>query len=121
MPTSACRRARGSRIPGGSAAALASHSVALDLALNNREHGRPQAPGPQTQGFVERFRRRGLDGFCRPVFRETFYESVVARQADLDTWLAPCYTEPRRQGGGAMGRRPVDTVRQYLATVRHED
>jgi transposase InsO family protein len=79
-----------------------------------------KAPCPQTNGFVERFHRTVLDEFFRPVFREPFYESVAALQADLDTWLAPDNTERRRQGYGAMGRRPIDTVNQYLATVRHE-
>jgi hypothetical protein len=69
---------------------------------------------------VERFHRTVRDEFFRPVLRETFYESVAALQADLDKWLAPCNSERRRQGCGAMGRRPIDTVNQYLATVRHE-
>jgi hypothetical protein len=69
---------------------------------------------------VERFHRTVLDEFFRQVFRETFYESVAALQADLDTRLAPCNTERRRQSSGAMGRRPIDTVNPYLATARHE-
>jgi transposase InsO family protein len=52
---------------------------------------------------VERFHRTVLDEFFRQVFRETFYESVAALQADLDTGLAHYNTERRRQGCGAMG------------------
>jgi Integrase core domain len=69
---------------------------------------------------VERFHRTVLDEFFRQVFRETFYESVAALQVDLDKWLVHYNTERPHQGYRNMGRRPIDTVNQYLATVRHE-
>jgi transposase InsO family protein len=98
----------------------AGHPFELYLALNEIEHRRTKVRHPQTNGFVERFHRTVLDEFFRQVFRETFYDTVERLQADLDQWLVHYNTERPHQGYRNMGRRPIDTVNQYLATVRHE-
>jgi transposase InsO family protein len=68
--------------------APAGHPFELYLALNDIEHRRTKAPCPQTNGSVERFHPTAPDEFFRPVFREPFYDTVAALQADPDTWLA---------------------------------
>jgi len=61
-----------------------------------------------------------LDEFFRPAFRTTFYETVEALQADLDTWLLHYNTERPHHGYRNLGKRPIDTVNAYLESVRQE-
>ena len=69
---------------------------------------------------MERFNRTVLDEFFRVGFRTKFYESVEALQSDLDEWLVHYNTERPHQGYRNMGRRPVDTINQYLETAMGE-
>jgi hypothetical protein len=72
---------------------------------------------------VERFGRTVLDEFFRKAFRETFYESPEVLQKDLDGWLVHYNTERPHRGHRNMGKRPMDTITQYLdqrATAKHE-
>ncbi|MDM7993098.1 MAG: IS481 family transposase [Candidatus Fermentibacter sp.] len=99
------------------------HPYEVYLALNDIEHRRTKVRSPKTNGFVERFNRTVLDEFFRKVFRESFYESTEALQADLDGWLVHYNTERPHRGYRNMGKRPMDTVTLYLdqATIaRHE-
>lgn len=96
------------------------HPYELYLELNDIEHRRSRVRRPQTNGFVERFNRTVLDEFFRTAFRTTFYEAVDALQADLDAWLIHYNMERPHQGYRNMGRRPIDTISQYLETVRGE-
>lgn len=106
------------------------HPYELYLALNEIEHRRTQVRRPQTNGFVERFNRTILDEFFRIVFRTTIYESVEQLQTDLDTWLLDYNTQRPHQGYRNLGRRPINTINQYLdqraitelapATVRND-
>jgi transposase InsO family protein len=104
--------------------------TSLYLALNDIEHRRTKVRRPQTNGFVERFNRTVLDEFFRIAFRQKLYESVEELQADLDAWLIHYNTErPYPRGYRNMGRRPLDTINDYLKslqdksgqTVRQED
>ena len=61
-----------------------------------------------------------LDEFFRVAFRETLYESVDHLQADLDRWLVYYNRERPHQGYRNLGRRPYDTITQYLEAVREE-
>ena len=97
-----------------------SHPYEIYLALNEIEHRHTKVRRPQTNGFVERFNRTVLDEFLRPAFRTKFYESVEALQEDLDIWLVHYNTERAHQGYRNMGRRPIDTIYDYLKTVRKE-
>ena len=63
------------------------HPFELYLALNDIEHRRTKMKSSQTNGFIERFNKTVLDEFFRIAFRENFYQSVDALQADLDRWL----------------------------------
>jgi hypothetical protein len=56
-----------------------------------------------------------LDEFFRVKMRETFYETVEALQADLDTWLIHYNTERPHLGYRNMGRRPVETVMSFVS------
>jgi len=90
------------------------HPYELYLALNDIEHRKTKVRRPQTNGFVERFNRTALDEFFRTAFREKFYESVEALQEDFDKWLIHYNTERPHRGYRNMGKRPIETLNQYL-------
>ncbi len=96
------------------------HPYELYLALNDIEHRRTRVRTPRTNGFVERFQRTVLEAFFVQTLRTTFYETVEALQADLDTWLRFYNIERPHQGYRNMGRRPYDTVQLYLQSVTIE-
>ncbi len=91
-----------------------SHPFELYLALSDIAHKKTQVNRPQTNGFVERFNRTLLDEFFRKAFREKFYESVEELQKDLDKYLKFYNTERPHQGYRNMGKRPIDTVEQFV-------
>jgi hypothetical protein len=90
------------------------HPYELYLQLNAIEHRTTRVRRPQTNGFVERFNRTVLDEFFGVAFRMTFYEAVEQLQTDLDTWLVYYNTERPHYGYSNMGKRPIDTIEQYL-------
>ena len=92
-----------------------SHPFELYLALNDIRHKKTKVRSPRTNGFVERFHRTVLDEFFRQAFRTKLYLSVEELQADLDGWLLYYNTERPHQGYRNMGRRPMDTVAEFLA------
>ncbi|WP_203583092.1 integrase core domain-containing protein [Ruegeria sp. PrR005] len=47
--------------------------------------------------------------------RETFYETVEALQANLDTWLIHYNTERPHLGYRNMGRRPIEIVMSFVS------
>jgi len=96
------------------------HPYELYLELNDIQHRTSRVRRPQTNGFVERFNRTALDEFFRQAFRQNFYESVEELQGDLDRWLEHYNTERPHQGYRNMGRRPIDTINQYLESVIQE-
>ena len=85
------------------------HLYEIFLELNDIEHRTTKIGTPRTNGFVERFNRTILDEFFRTAFRQKFYESVEALQADLDTWLHEYNYERPHRGYRNMGRRPIET------------
>ena len=90
------------------------HPYELYLDLNGIEHRRTKVRTPKINGFVERFNGTVLDEFFRVKMRENFYDSVEALQADLDVWLHHYNTERPHLGYRNMGRRPIDTVMQFV-------
>lgn len=68
---------------------------------------------------MERFNRTVLDEFFRPAFRTKFYDNVEALQNDLDVWLVHYNTGRAHQGYRNMGKRPMDTIQDYLKTVQN--
>ena len=76
---------------------------------------------PQTNGFVERFNRTVLEKFFRVGFRQKFYESVEALQADLDDWLRWYNNERPHRGYRNMGRTPMESIRQYLTKLESQE
>lgn len=92
------------------------HPYELFLALAEIEHRRTRVRRPKTNGFVERFHRTVLDEFFRVQLRTTFYERLEALQEDLDTWLEYYNRERPHQGYRNRGKRPYDTVTDYLQT-----
>ena len=56
-----------------------------------------------------------FDDFFRQAFRTKLYTGVEELQADLDAWLLYYNTERPHQGYRNMGRRPMDTVNEFLA------
>lgn len=91
------------------------HPYELYLALNEIEHRRTRVRTPKTNGFVERFNGTVLDEFFRSTMRETFYRDVDSLQADLDAWLHHYNHERPHLGYRNQGRRPWDTVRQFVS------
>ena len=91
------------------------HAYELYLDLNGIEHRRTKVRTPKTNGFVERFNGTVLDEFFRVKMRETFYESVEALQADLDTWLHHYNTERPHLGYRNQGRRPIETINLFVS------
>jgi transposase InsO family protein len=98
----------------------AAHPYELYLALNDVEHRTTRVRHPWANGFVERFHRTVLDEFFRTAFRTTFYESIEALQADLDAWLVHYNQERPHLGYRNHGKRPLDTVNDYLASLREK-
>ncbi len=96
------------------------HPYELYLALSGIEHRTTKVKHPWTNGFVERFHRTVLDEFFRVAFRTRFYESVEALQADLDAWLVHDNTERPHLGYRNRGTRPLDTVTDYLSSLREK-
>lgn len=99
------------------------HPYELYLALCEVEHRRTQLNRPQTNGFVERFIRTVKEEFFEDVRRRKLYESVDELQTDLDEWLHYYNYERPHQGYRNLGRRPADTLVQFvppLATVKKE-
>jgi transposase InsO family protein len=90
------------------------HPYELFLALSEIEHRRTKVNSPRTNGFVERFHRTVLDELLRVKLRATFYESLEALQLDLDAWLTYYNQERPHLGYRNRGRRPLDTVNDYL-------
>lgn len=90
------------------------HPFELFLQLNEIEHRTTKVRKPQTNGFVERFNRTVLDEFFKTAFRTKLYEKLETLQADLDVWLIHYNTERTHQGYRNMGRRPIDTINEFL-------
>jgi transposase InsO family protein len=97
------------------------HPYELFLALAEIEHRRTKVSCPRTNGFVERFHRTVLDEFFRVQLRTPLDESLEARQADLDAWLAYYNQERPHLGYRNRGRRPLDTVNVYLLARNTSD
>jgi len=91
------------------------HPYEMYLQLNDIRHKRTKVKRPQTNGFVERFHRTVLDEFFRQAFRTKLYTSVAELQADLDAWLLYYNQERPHQGYRNMGKRPLDTINEFLA------
>lgn len=96
------------------------HPFEFYLAFNDIEHRTTGAKRPQKNGFVERFRRTLLDEFLRPSLRQKRYGSIEALQQELDAWLKYYNGERPHRGYRNMGKRPVDTVTDYLGSVLKE-
>mgnify|MGYP000550660751 CR=1 FL=1 len=90
------------------------HPFEVYLALNEIEHRTTRVGRPQTNGFVERFHGTALEEFFRLAFRQSFYESVEALQAEFDKWLVHYNTERPHLGYRNQGRTPWQTVQQFL-------
>ena len=55
--------------------------------VSDIKHRASKVKSPQTNGFIERFRRTVLDEFFRIFFRKKQIESVEVLQKELDKWL----------------------------------
>jgi transposase InsO family protein len=91
------------------------HPFELYLSLNDIRHKRTKVNSPKTNGFVERFHRTVLDEFFRQAFRTKLFAGVQELQADLDAWLVYYNAERPHQGYRNLGKRPLDTVTEFLA------
>ena len=96
------------------------HPYELYLNLNDIEHRKTKVRRPQTNGFVERFNPTVLDEFFRTACRTKVYTKVAALQKDLDVWLKHYNYQRSHQGYRNMGKRPIDTLRQFSKSVRKQ-
>jgi transposase InsO family protein len=96
------------------------HPYELYLALNDIEHRRTKVRRPRTNGFVERFNKTALNEFFRAAFREKFYETVDSLQEDFDEWLKHYNTERPHQGYRNNGKRPFDTIKEFICQEKKE-
>jgi transposase InsO family protein len=94
------------------------HPYEMYLQLNDIEHRRTQVRRPQSNGFVERFNRTVLDEFFRTAFRTKYYETVEMLQVDLDTWIDYYNKERPHQGYRNRGRRPIDTINEFVGSQK---
>ena len=90
------------------------HPYELYLALNDLEHRKIRIRRPQSNGFVERFNGTVQSEFFDLAFRTKFYTTVAELQTDLDQWLVHYNTERPHQGYRNQGRRPHDTILEFL-------
>ncbi len=97
-----------------------SHPYEIYLALNDIEHRRTKIRSPQTNGFVERFNRTVLDEFFRISFRQNYYESVEQLQNDLNIWFKHYNEERPHRGYRNLGKRPIDTINEYIKRAQQE-
>lgn len=106
---------------GGEYCGKETHPYELYLSLNDIEHRRTKVKSPRTNGFVERFNRTALDEFFRRAFREKFYESAESLQRDFDAWLKHYNTERPHQGYRNLGKRPIDTINEFICLNRKDE
>ena len=92
----------------------------MQLLLELNSPGTTRVRRPQTNGFVERFNRTVLDEFLRPALRRKFYPSKDSLQKDLDEWLQLYNSQRTHRGYRNRGKRPLDTVNEYLKSERKE-
>jgi transposase InsO family protein len=97
------------------------HPFELYLALNEIEHRRTKVGRPQTNGFVERFLGTVKSEFFELAFRRKLYTSLDELQSDLDEWLRHYNTERPHQGYRIVGRRPLDTIHEFLERRQKEE
>lgn len=62
--------------------------------------------------------RTALDEFFRVAFRNNFYESVEALQADLDQWLEHYNKERPHRGYRNLGKTPCATFLESISAIR---
>lgn len=79
------------------------------LTLEDVEHTRTRTKRPQTNGICERFHKTLLNEWYRVTFRTTFYETLDALQADLETSLDEYTRQRPHQGRWCDGTTPMQT------------
>jgi transposase InsO family protein len=96
------------------------HPYEIYLSLCDIEHRRTKIRSPHTNGFVERFIRTLKEEFFETMRRQKAWGTLDDLQADLDEWLMYYNYERPHQGYRNMGRRPYDTIKNYLESVKEE-
>ena len=96
----------------------ARHPYELFLQLEEIEHRTTQVGQPQSNGFIERFRRTLLDEHLRVKERTTRYESVREMQKDLDGYTETYNRNHPHRGRGMEGRTPHQVFKKGLRKPR---
>ena len=94
------------------------HPFERYLALNDLEHRRRQVRRRQTNGFVERFHGTVQTACFQVALRQRFYQTPADLPPDLDAWRVHYTTERPHRGDRNRGKRPMDTINDYLTLVR---
>ena len=110
------------RVPGAQAfLAVWSDRAVLAFRGTKLEARRPLPPALSgTKSFVERFFKTFQEEFVELAFLQKLYTSVEMLQEDVDAWLRFYNYERPHRGYRNMGRRPIDTIQQFLQPVRQE-
>lgn len=85
------------------------HEYELYLAIEDIDHTKTKAKGPQTNGICERFHRTIQDEFYAIAFRKKIYRSIAELQADLDRWMHNYNNERTHSGKYCFGKTPMQT------------
>ena len=96
------------------------HEYQLYLALEDIDHSKTKARSPQTIGICERFNRTIQDEFYAIAFRNNIYNSLVALQTDLDTWLDDYNRNRTHTGKYCFGRTPLQTFEETLSLAKEK-
>jgi len=88
---------------------LDKHPYELYPQLNDIEHTKTKAKGPQTNGICKRVYQTILNKFYRVTFRKKVYSDLETLQMDLNEYMNEYNYERTHQGKRCQGRIPMET------------
>ncbi len=90
------------------------HEYRLYLAIEDIDHTKTKARGPQTNGICERLHKTMQDEFYAIAFRKKIYASIEQLQADLDAWLETYHEQRPHSGRYCYGKTPMETLKDSI-------
>ncbi len=97
------------------------HPFEIYLALSQIKHRYTKVHSPETNGFVERFKRILKEEFFAVASRKTFYESLDQLQRDLDVYLNFYNRERAHQGYRTRGGTPFQAFLEGKPSTSSQD
>jgi hypothetical protein len=90
------------------------HPFELYCLVHQIQHRTTKVGSPETNGMVERFHRTLTDGSFSLAYRRKHYDSVEARPADLDIFVAFFNASRAHHGYRTQGKTPLQTFADHL-------